>query len=77
MNYHLIFNKEKLKNIHTPFGPCVDYKSKNPVLPVPIEDAIKAGIHVPSMIGYNNKEGVVALRVAKKSKQFFFFFRIN
>ena len=44
------------------FGPGMDNKSKNPFLPIPIHEAYKNGIHVPVIIGTNNKEGLIFLQ---------------
>lgn len=44
-----------------PFGPGVDAKSKNPFMPVHPEEAAQNGVHVPLLIGYNNREGILFL----------------
>ena len=52
--------QEKDSYIFSAFVPGIDDKSNNPFLPIPIEEAIKNGIKVPLLIGYNNREGIIA-----------------
>ncbi|XP_057336401.1 uncharacterized protein LOC130674963 [Microplitis mediator] len=42
-----------------PFTPSVDSKAKNPFLNIPLTEAIKSGIKVPHIIGYNSDEGII------------------
>ncbi|XP_044593018.1 esterase FE4-like [Cotesia glomerata] len=42
-----------------PFTPSVDSKSKTPFLSIPVDEAIKSGIKVPHIIGYNNDEAII------------------
>lgn len=44
------------------FGPSIDSKSKNPFMPVHPEIAAADGIHVPLIIGHNNREGILLFK---------------
>ena len=50
------------------FGPGVDDKSENPLMPIPIEIAALKGVDVPLLIGYNNADGVSYLIGTPKIK---------
>lgn len=43
------------------FGPGVDDKSKEPVMPIHPAEAIERGVHVPLIIGCNDREGMYFL----------------
>lgn len=43
------------------FGPCIDDKSKEPFLPIPVEEAMEIGAHVPLILGCNTREGILML----------------
>ena len=43
-----------------PFVPGVDAAAEKPFMPIPVEEAAKQGVQVPLIIGYTNKEGIIA-----------------
>ncbi|KAJ8687541.1 hypothetical protein QAD02_023335 [Eretmocerus hayati] len=53
-------NMEALHQVFA-FGPGVDDKSPNPVMPIPVEEAALNGIHLPFILGYTNREGICYL----------------
>ncbi|KAL7300533.1 hypothetical protein TKK_0006531 [Trichogramma kaykai] len=53
-----------------PFSPSIDNKSKNPFLPIPVEEAAANGIDVPAIIGYNSREGICCLQDPNNFKAF-------
>ncbi|XP_043488515.1 juvenile hormone esterase-like [Polistes fuscatus] len=54
--FKILTNTEK-NTIFTPFLPGVDNKSKNPFLLQPPSIAMKYGVKVPFLFGFNNNEG--------------------
>uniref|UniRef100_A0ABD2X6V0 Carboxylic ester hydrolase n=1 Tax=Trichogramma kaykai TaxID=54128 RepID=A0ABD2X6V0_9HYME len=50
-------------NLLSPFGPGIDAKSSKPFLPIEREIAAKQGAHVPYMIGHNDREGTMLLKM--------------
>ncbi|KAJ8687537.1 hypothetical protein QAD02_023331 [Eretmocerus hayati] len=57
---HAKFPLDKIQSVFS-FGPCVDVKSKDPVVPMHPREAVKKGLHVPCIIGCNTREGILFL----------------
>ena len=51
-----------MQKIFCAFGPSKDNMSDNPFLTLPITEAVKKGIKVPLIIGYNDREGIILLQ---------------
>ncbi|XP_058799387.1 esterase E4-like [Phymastichus coffea] len=61
-----ILKKEERFQFVVGFGPTIDIKSKQPFMPAHPEEIFTKGIEVPLIIGYNNREGIIFLRVLNK-----------
>ncbi|XP_058807485.1 esterase B1-like [Phymastichus coffea] len=56
---------EKIQSILS-FSPCIDNISKDSVIPISPHEAYKRGVHVPFIVGYNNREGIFNLRYIRQ-----------
>ncbi|XP_023317064.1 uncharacterized protein LOC106658523 [Trichogramma pretiosum] len=64
---HKVSEKTEMNKIILPWVPSTDDESNEPFMPIDVEMAAKEGIHVPLIIGYNNREGVITLmRISDK-----------
>ena len=44
-----------------PVAAAIDNNSPNPFFPIPIEEAAANGIDIPSIVGFNSREGLCYL----------------
>ncbi|XP_058799383.1 esterase B1-like [Phymastichus coffea] len=57
-----LLSKDEKIQYSTIFGPCIDRKSDAPFMPMNPDELARRGIDMPLIIGYNDREGIVALR---------------